>query len=188
MINRKTRRGIILLGLLALLTYILSKPARDTADDTQVSDIDTRLNYALYEFNGRMLDDEGAVHLEIEAPLLRNDASTGVGTVDQPVLHISQDDEKWYINAESAIISADRENVKLDGEVRLTRENRLTGETLQIETREVDLQVTPRTATTRAEVSIRQAGDQLSAIGMNLDMTDDSYELLEDVRARYQVP
>jgi LPS export ABC transporter protein LptC len=187
-INRKTRRGIILLALLAVLTYVLSKPARDTADSTQVSDIDTRLNYALYEFKGRMLTDNGEIHLEIEAPLLRNDASTGVGTVDQPVLHINQDDEQWYISAESAIISADRENMELAGEVRLTRENRLTGETLQIDTREVDLQVTPRTATTQAEVSIRQAGDHLTAVGMNLDMTDDSYELLDNVRARYQVP
>lgn len=188
MITRKTRRGIILLALLAILTWILARPSGQNDTDSQATRIDTRLNYALYDFDGRLLNDAGSINLEIISPLLRNDADTGVGTVESPQLHIQQDDEKWYITAESAIITADREHVTLAGDVSLTRRNQLTGEVLEIDTRDVLLEVTPRTAKTGAEVRITQAGDRLEAVGMHLDMINDSYELLDDVRAHYEVP
>lgn len=187
MINRKTRRGIILLALLAILTWILSKPAEQMDVDSQAGSIDTRLNYALYEFNGRLLNDTGGINLEIHSPLLRNNAASGIGTVDSPEVRIQQEQEQWYITAESAIITADRENVTLMGDVNLVRRNQVTGEVLEIETSEVLLNVTPRTASTAANVSITQAGDRLDAVGMNLDMINDSYELLDEVRAHYKV-
>jgi LPS export ABC transporter protein LptC len=188
MITRKTRRGIILLSLLALLTWILSEQQSQQDTNGQAARIDTRLNYALYEFKGRLLDDAGGIKLEIDSPLLRNDADSGVGTVEAPELHILQDQEQWYITAESAIITADREQVSLAGEVNLTRRNQVTGEVMEIDTSDVLLHVTPRTAETRARVTITQAGDRLDAVGMNLDMINDSYELLDDVRAHYEVP
>lgn len=186
MIKRRTRRGIILLFLLAILTWILSRPAGESAVES-VSELDTRLNYALYDFNGRLLNDQGAVHLNIESPVLRNDAETGIGTVDTPRLRIQQDSDRWYITAESAIISADREHVSLRGDVNLVRRNEVTGEVLEIWTREVMLNVTPRTASTESAVSIQQAGDRLDAVGMNLDMIAKSFELLHDVQAHYEI-
>jgi len=73
------------------------------------------------------------------------------------------------------------------GEVHLTRRNEITGELLEITTRDVLLNVTPRTASTESSVTIRQAWDQLDAVGMNLDMIADSFELMQDVQARYEV-
>lgn len=187
MTRRQTRRGIILLALLAVLSWLSSRPSTENAQQ-RVSSLDTRLNYALYDFNGRMLGDDGVIKLEIESPVLRNDAQSGIGTVDSPRFRILQEQERWYISAESAVIAADRENVTLEGEVQLTRENSVTGETLQIQTRDVMLQVTPRTATTEAQVSIVQGQDRLDALGMNLDMIDNHFELLSEVKAHYDVP
>jgi len=185
-IRRRTRRGIILLALLVVLSWILSKPAIESNLD-QVSILDTRLNYALYDFNGRLLNEQGLINLEINSPVLRNDAESGVGTVDSPELQIQQDDERWYISAESAIITADREHVSLIGDVQLTRRNQITGQLLEISTKDVMLNVTPRTASTEASVTIKQEADRLDAVGMNLDMISDSFELLHEVQAHYEV-
>ena len=187
MIQRRTRRGIILLALLAILTWILSGEHGEIAEQP-VSKLDTRLNYALYDFDGRLLRDDGTVNLEIQAPVLRSNARSGVGTVESPEIRIQQEDERWYITAESAIITANREHVSLVGTVYLTRRNELTGQLLEITTEDVMLNITPRTASGDSAVSIKQDNDRLDAIGMRLDMISNSFELLNDVQAHYETP
>lgn len=181
----RTWLGILLLALLALLSWQLSRQPLDTAT-SGFGPPDRRLNYALYDFSGRLLDEQGRIKLDITAPILRNDAESGVGTIESPEIRIQQDGDRWYITAESAIVSSDRETVNLSGEVNLSRLDEATKQTLEIETSEVVLHVTPRTAMTDAGVSVRQSGDRLDAVGMKLDMINERYELLHDVRAHYQ--
>jgi lipopolysaccharide export system protein LptC len=183
----KTWRGILLLALLALLSWQLARrPAETTESPLDKPDI--RLNYALYDFSGRLLDHQGKVRLRIASPELRNDAATGIGTVDSPEIHIQQEDDRWYITAETAVISANREIVNLHGSVNLSRHDELTDQTLEITTTDVVLHVTPRTAMTDAAVSMRQQGDRLDAVGMRLDMVNENYELLNEVTAHYETP
>jgi len=186
-IQRRTRRGIILLALLAILSWILS-PEQDEITDRPFSNLDKRLNYALYDFDGRMLRDDGTVNMEIQAPVLRSDAKSGVGTVVNPEIRILQEDERWYITAESAIITADREHVSLVGEVYLARRNELTGQLLEISTSDIMLNITPRTASGDSAVNIKQDNDSLDAIGLRLDMIANSFKLLKDVQAHYETP
>ena len=187
MIKRKTRRGVFVLAILAIATGLITRNLSDSVEKP-VARIDTRLNYALRDFEGRLLDELGNINLEISSPLLRKNAESEVGTIENPVIRIQQENELWYIRSESAIITADREYVSLIGKVDMSRQNELTGEILEISTRDVMLNVTPRTASTESLVSIRQAGDHLEALGMNLDMIDNSYELLENVQAHYDIP
>jgi LPS export ABC transporter protein LptC len=186
-IQRRTRRGIILLALLATISWILSED-QDEISEQPFSNLDTRLNYALYDFEGRLLRDDGAVNLEIQSPVLRSDAKSGVGTVEKPEIRIQQENERWYITAESAIITANREHVSLIGDVYLARRNELTGQLLEISTKDVVLNISPRTASGDSAVSIKQDNDRLDAIGMRLDMISNSFELLNDVRAHYETP
>lgn len=185
MISRRTRRGIILLALLAVISWIMARPMAEQEAEP-VEGLDTRLNYALYDFNGRLLDDNGATRLEVEAPLLQNDAATGIGTVEKPTFRIQQEHEEWYITADSAVITADREQATLQGKVILLRRNGNTGEILDISTRDVLLNITPRTAKTGADVRVRHGADRLDATGMKLDMINDRIELLSEVRAHYE--
>lgn len=133
-----------------------------------------------------MLNDQGDLHLELQAPLLQSNASTGIGTIHDPEIRIRQEAEQWTITAESAIISADRERVKLNGAVNLERVHDLTRERLDIQTRDVVLNVTPRTAASDAAVTIRQGGDRLDAVGLRIDMIREQFELLDEVRAHYE--
>lgn len=187
MIATRTKQGILLLGLLATLTWLLARPGREPAA-APIAGLDTRLNYALHDFSGRLLDAEGLTRIELEAPLLRNDAASGVGTVERPNIRIQQDEEEWYISARTAVIGPDREIITLSGEVSVQRRNPFTGDQIDIRTRELVLAVTPRTASTRSEVRIEHAGDWLHATGMNLDMINERYELLDSVRGHYAVP
>ena len=59
---------------------------------------------------------------------------------------------------------------------------------LEIASSDVVLNVTPRTARTESAVNIRENGDRLDAVGMRLDMINETYELQSDVRAHYEVP
>ena len=185
MIRRRTGVAILLLASAAAFTWVISRGPADLGV-MPPKPVDTRLNYALYDFSGQLLDQQGTVNLRIDAPLLRNNALSGVGTVVSPEIHIQQENEQWYITAESAIITADREHVSLMGDVNLVRRNALTGSMLEIRTQDVMLNVTPRTASTEAEVHIRQANDELQATGMRLDMISEQYELLDDVQALYE--
>lgn len=187
MIKRRTRRGIYILAVMAIATGLMSRNAFESKE-SPLSNIDTRLNYALRDFEGRLLDEQGNINIELSSPVLRKNAESEVGTIEDPVIRIQQENELWYISSESAIITADREYVSLIGKVDILRQNEISGETLEINTRDVMLRITPRTASTESQVTIRQAGDLLEALGMNLDMINDSYELLENVQARYDVP
>jgi LPS export ABC transporter protein LptC len=77
--------------------------------------------------------------------------------------------------------------VLLEGEVTLLRSNPLTGDRLDIKTRDVQLNITPRTASSDAVVRVRHGGDRLNARGMKLDMKSDRIELLDEVQAHYEV-
>jgi LPS export ABC transporter protein LptC len=187
MIRPKTKRGIFLLFLLAIASWILSRPPSDTNGEP-LEKLDTRMNYALWDFNAQLLDDKGRVSLEMESPKLRNNATSAIGTIENPSIVVKYEGDEWHITAESAIITADREHVSLIGDVSMLRHKSLTDEILQINTRDVLLEVAPRTAVTDAAVNIIQAGDQLEAVGMKLDMTNDSFELMDEVRGRYEVP
>ena len=81
MISRRTRRGLILLALLAVLTWLLARPSAEP-EAQPISGLDPRLNYAVRDFSGRLLDDAGRTSIELRAPLMRNDSETGIGTVE----------------------------------------------------------------------------------------------------------
>jgi len=187
MIKRSTKRGIFVLTLVAIASWMMSQNPIDQGSEPRAA-VDTRLNYALRDFEGRLLDDQGNISLEISSPVLRKNAESEVGTLESPVIRVQQENELWYISAESAIITPDREFVSLIGSVDMLRVKRNSSETLEITTRDVMLRITPRTASTESLVTIIQPGDRLDALGMNLDMINDSYELLEDVQAHYEVP
>ena len=184
MIHRRTWQGIIAMAALAIATGLVVRSGRDQAG-LPPADLDTRLSYALWDFSGVLLDKQGRVTLRVDAPMLRNTADSQIGTIENPRLRILQEQDEWYITADSAIITADREFVSLQGRVDLQQQNLASGQRLGIQTRDVMLNITPRLASTAAAVSIQQDEDRLDAIGMKLDMINETYELLGQVRARY---
>jgi LPS export ABC transporter protein LptC len=182
-----TWRNFAVLSAMAALSWWVARD-RSEPGSTPLDRLDTRLNYALWNFNAQLLDENGVQKLQIEAHILRNYANSQVGTVENPRIRIQLEDDEWYISADSAIITADREHISLVGTVDLLRQNSISNNSLEIRTRDVMLNVTPRTASTDAYVTIAQNSDHLEAVGMKLDMKKNSYELLDKVRALYATP
>lgn len=175
----------MVLALLAAATGWLSRE-REESSDRPLAELDTRLNFALYDFHGRLLTEQGTVNMAIRAPVLRSNATSGVSTIENPELRIREEEERWYINAESAIITADREYVSLMGDVYVSRLDESSGEMVEVRTRDVMLAITPRTASSDSPVVITHENDRLEAVGLRLDMIANHFELLKDVRARYE--
>lgn len=184
MIHRKTWQGIVVLAALAIATALVLRSGGQRIG-VPPANLDTRLSYALWDFSGVLLNKEGRVNVQVEAPMLRNNADSEVGTVENPRLRIIQEEDEWYITADSAIITADREYVSLIGRVDLLNQTLSGNKRLGVQTRDVMLDITPRLASTESAVSIQQNQDVLDAVGMKLDMKTKQYELLHQVRARY---
>jgi LPS export ABC transporter protein LptC len=187
MIHRKTWHGIGVLAMLAILTALIVRSGSQRIG-VPPADLDTRLSYALWDFSGVLLNKQGQVNVRVDAPMLRNTADSQVGTVENPRLRIIQEEDEWYITADSAIITADREYVSLIGRVDLLNQDLAGTRRLGVQTRDVMLNITPRLASTESAVSIQQNQDVLDAVGMKLDMKNKRYELLHQVRARYATP
>ena len=90
MIRKKTWRGIVILAAIAVGTWMLANDSRKPKSEP-LADLDTRLDYALWNFNAQMLDADGVVNLEIDAPILRNNANTRIGSVEIPRIRILLD-------------------------------------------------------------------------------------------------
>ena len=74
---------MIILALLAMATFLLARDPSKPGNQPPAR-LDTRLDYALRDFNGRLLDKEGKLNLQITSPLLRKNAQSEVGTVKSP--------------------------------------------------------------------------------------------------------
>ena len=186
MIHRRTATGIALFALLAVTSFWLARGGRD--DDGDVFDpVNTRLDYALQDFRARLFDDQGRPLMRIRAPRLANDALTGIGTITSPVIELAQDGAVWNIIADAARISADREHILLSGEVTIVRDDAPTVAPVEIRTRELQLDVTPKVAHTDAPVTVLDGRNRVDGVGMRVEFDTRRFTLNDEVRGRYEV-
>ena len=110
-----------------------------------------------------------------------------MGTIEQPVISLNQDEIVWDLTADTATVTADKEHVQLLGQVHVERHEPATGHRVELDTREVQIEVTPQTATTDQPVRMFDGLNQLSAIGLDLDMKSNTFKLKQQVKATYAV-
>jgi len=186
MITRKTRRGIVGLVLLTAVSFWVSRQQEIDIPDP-VSGLDTKLNYVLRDFELQFFDENGLPTINMQAPVLRNDPELQQGTIEQPVLRLNQGNAIWDLDADTAIVTADKEHVKLTGKVRVQRFDLSSGNQVELHTSEVRIEVTPQTASTDEPVNIFNGPNHVSAIGLDLDMKANTFKLKQQVRAIYAV-
>lgn len=187
MIQRRTIRGIVVLGVLAALSFWLN---RDTTEQrpTGISGLDTRLNYALRDFEARYFDEQGQLAGHITAPLLTNEAETGIGRIDQPRVRVVHEGNLWTILSDSATLTPDRQRVVLTGAVNMTGREAGTLREVEIQSSNVTVEIDPRIARSDEAVTIQQDQDFLAATGFMLDMTSNNFHLDKSVRGHYVLP
>jgi LPS export ABC transporter protein LptC len=186
MITRKTRRGIILLALLTGASFWAGR-SQDNQGTDPMAGLDPRLNYVLRDFELQFYNENGEPTINMKAPVLRNDPELQLGTVEQPVVQLNQTGEVWDITADKATVTADKEHVRLLGQVHVRRLEPASGNWLELTTREVQIQVTPQTASTDQPVRMFDGLNELNAIGLDLDLKANTFNLKQQVKATYAV-
>ena len=186
MITRKTRRGMLVLLLLSAFSFWVNR-SQDTQKPQPVAGLDPELDYVLRDFELQFFDESGKPALHMQAPELRNDPRLKLGTIDHPVLRLNQDDVVWDLTADTATVTADKEHVQLIGQVEVRRDEPSSGNWVEINTREVRIEVTPQTAYTDEPVHIFDGRNRIDAIGLELDMKSKTFKLKQQVKASYAV-
>ena len=186
MIPRQTRRGIFVLAVLTAAILWLGRDGGERRQDP-IAGLDTRLDYALHDFEARYYDAEGKTAVNLWAPTLTNNASSGIGVIEQPRFNVVQDGNLWSIVAKSATVTADREHILLTGEVNMRRNDPATARWLEVNTSEMTFDVTPRVAHSDRPVVILEDSNTLEAVGFRIDMKTDSYHLDAQVTGRYDI-
>lgn len=186
MITRKTRRGIFAMVLLTSVSYWAS---REKAGDKlePVAGLDPKLNYVLRDFELQFFDKDGQPTINMQAPILRNNPQVQIGSIEKPVIVLNRSGTIWNLTAESATVTADKEHVQLSGQVKVLRLEPATGAWLEVDTSEVQIEVTPQTASTSRPVSMFDGYNRANAIGFDLDMKANTYKLKQQVKATYAV-
>ena len=186
MITRKTRRGVILLALLTVASFWVNRSQdKDAADP--VAGIDPRLNYVLRDFELQFYDENGAPTINMKAPVLRFDPEQHLGTIEQPVVLLLQPGVVCDITADTATVTDDKEHVRFLGQVNVRRVEPSSGYWLELHTREVQIEVTPQTATTDQPVRMFDGRNEINAIGLDLDLKANTFNLKQQVKATYVV-
>jgi lipopolysaccharide export system protein LptC len=186
MITRKTRRGMIGLVLITVVSFWVSRE-QDSDTLEPVTGLDTKLNYVLRDFELQFFDENGLPTINMRAPVLRNDPKLQLGTIEQPLIRLNQADAVWDLTADTAMITADKEHVKLSGKVHVQRHELSSGNRVELNTREVRIEVTPQSASTDQPVSMFDGYNQVSGIGLDLDMKTNTFKLKQQVKATYAV-
>ncbi len=186
MMPTRTRSGIVLLSVVALFSYWLSRGG-DSNGEAPIEGLNIRLDYALKNFEARQFDHQGHETLRIIAPGLSNDASSGVGTIDQPRIRVRQEDTVWNIIAASATITPDRERILFKGDVNIFQQDPMVTHKLEINTQELLLNVTEKIASTDQPVSVMDGPNRINATGLRVEFQTRRFELLHQVQGLYAV-
>ena len=186
MIATSTRRGLIAASVLFAFTYWLTR--EDDAGETRIEGLDTGLSYALEEFEMQAYDDLGAPAIRLWAPRLVNEADTNIGRVDNPRLEVRHEGFLWRLTADTATIGADQEEVYLNGEVQIERTGATPEDRVDIDTRNVTLEVDPRVARSGEAIRVEDVSGVLTATGFRIDMVKDEFQLHNDVQGVYVTP
>lgn len=186
MITRKTRRGITAMVLLTVVSYWAGRD-KDTESSYPVDGLDPKLNYVLRDFELQFYDKDGQPTINMQAPILRNNPELQLGTIEQPVVKLNQPNTVWNLTSESATVTADKEHIQLSGRVYIKRLDQANGTWMELDTSDVQIEVTPQIASTNQAVSLFDGINHINAIGLELDMKTSTFKLKQQVKATYEV-
>lgn len=186
MIRRKTAGGIVALAVLVILSYWAGRMSSERPQEP-IAGLDTRLDYALRDFEIQFYDAQGAPSARLTAPELANQAATGIGEITQPEIDVVHHGNVWNIVAQFATVGSERERVLLSGDVVMRRRSSITGPPLNVHTSEMLLEVPRRLASSDQYVRIEDGTDTLRALGFEVNLATNHFTLLDEVQLTYAV-
>lgn len=144
-----------------------------------------------YEMRGFALsayDRSGVLQHEIAATHMAHFPDGGITRIEAPQLTMYQQGrEHWLLTAERGELDQTGEQAKLQGAVSFSGTLQGSGQTLQMNTRDVMLDLAARRATTHAPVQASVgSGTRMNAGAMQLDLEREQLELTSRVNIVYE--
>lgn len=144
---------------------------------------EARSDYALHAFALVVMNSGGLPSFRLEAPYLEKSPEDESLTVDEPHLWLFEEGQmRWQVRATRGWIRGDGEEIQLTGAVQL---NEQAGDGLALETTELTLFPDTRLASSGAPVALRQRDMRMHGLGLDADLNTRRFELLSQVRGRY---
>ncbi len=155
----------------------------ETPAPAAVSD---RSDYVLEDFELVSLDKDGQEAFTLRAPHLHRDPADETMSLREPVFLLPEEEGGYYwdLRAATGWISADSEEMRLDGDVVAVSDP--TGDRgMRMETQALQVFPRQRRARSNAAVTITQPGTTMQGIGMEADLADKRFQLTSKVQTRY---
>ena len=176
--------GFLLLLGVAGGTFYLAKTLSES-DDEETST--TILEEGFYIKKARILGtaDDGRLLYEVEAEYAeqRNDDQIAMETVR--VVYTPESGVPWTLNADSAVISDNRQLLSLTGHVVAVGAEGLNGEVTEIRTPYLELMPEQYRAETDERVQVRIGSRSLTATGMLASLQENEFRLKSNVSGKF---
>jgi len=171
----------LVLASAAMLTWMLARNAEQEADIPANNLGGAPTGYFM---QGAVLygtDDNGAVAFLVDAARVEHESSAGDYVLEKVRVEYAEElDVTWRLTAERGQMTADREQLELQT-VQLRAMSRQAGKTFVFDTRDLSVDLVAETATTSQLVQVRNGECESNARGLNVDLRNDTYELLNVV-------
>ena len=144
-----------------------------------------RSDYVLRDFEIIALDDDGKEAFTVLGPVLQETPGEKTMEMETPLFLVpDQQGLHWTVQSKRGWVSADREHIRLTGNVRAIGP-RNQPQPAKIATQQLNVYPQAKRATSPVAVTITQPGSILRGHGLAVNLANKRYELQSQVRARY---
>jgi LPS export ABC transporter protein LptC len=170
----------ISLGLAVLVWLSMTTNDNDLLQQTSNEDY---VEIFMNDFELTAMNENGKPDYILNGSHLKRYANSDDTEVQQPVIHLLQENSQWEIVAEQAIINYKTNTIKLKNNVVMQQQN--TEPTVTIRTQFLSIHTKTQIAQTKAFVELTQGDSRLRSNGMIFNNTNGQLELLSKVHGYY---
>ncbi len=180
-------RFYILLGAMAVLSaWLVNIVERKQSSATVV--LHNGADYFSHDYSKREMDEAGIPKSDLVADSMMHHSGDGTVHLQQPVMTLYNDAvPPWVIRSEAGILSADGDDLELNGKVHITREAGQGVRALTVNTSELRVRLPDDYAETDQWAEIISPPNRTTGIGMKTTFVEPVHlRLLAKVKGRYE--
>ena len=128
-------------------------------------------DYFVADFNATVFDPTGKPYYKLKASRVEHFPDDDTVHIQYPELEFLKESTlPWLASAQNGIVYLNRDVLSLQGNVVLTNKTADSNELMHLQTQEIQIDLTRRTAHSKDKVDIRAKNSTISATGMHLDL------------------
>ncbi|MFK8017598.1 MAG: LPS export ABC transporter periplasmic protein LptC [Gammaproteobacteria bacterium] len=181
----RTAWMIAVFTILAVVSYFL---AQDRAPQSATNDATLPSGYYLKGAVLSATDDSGIVRYQLRAERIDHDPVDGMITLSNLELDYGNTANVWRVNAASGTMPKSNNRIALAGDVTTRLLNAASHGATQMSSATLDINLRDETAVTEDAVTVMFEGGGLDAIGLDVDLANETFTLRSDVKGVFEAP